>query len=114
MLQDWSFALLGRAAKSGIGKSVRQVERRIKAWTGQPYRDLDLHGRVEQLFAVARQAQASGNNDLASIAAEACYADQSHMGRDVRRATGYSPSKLNSLIEHDETFWCYRLLGERF
>jgi len=38
----------------------------------------------------------------------------SHMGRVVRQTTGYSPAQLNRLIETDEAFWCYRLLGEHF
>jgi AraC-like DNA-binding protein len=113
-LEDWSFALAARAATSGVGTSVRQIERRIKAWAGQSHRALGIHGRIERLFAKAMAARAIGGSDLAKLAAESGYADQSHMGRDVRRITGVTPSKLGELIENDETFWCYRLLGERF
>ena len=45
---------------------------------------------------------------------EGGFADQSHMGRAVRRATGFSPARLNRMIESEESFWCYRLLGQRF
>ena len=48
------------------------------------------------------------------LAVEAGFADQSHMGRDLKRATGFSPVQLNQRILQNEAFWCYRLLGERF
>ena len=48
------------------------------------------------------------------LAGDAGYSDQSHMGRAVRRATGFSPARLNRMIESEESFWCYRLLGQRF
>ena len=51
---------------------------------------------------------------LAMLAGDAGYSDQSHMGRAVRRATGFSPARLNRMIESEESFWCYRLLGQRF
>ena len=50
----------------------------------------------------------------AQIALDAHFSDQSHMGRAVKRATGFSPAHLNTLTETNEAFWCYRLLGERF
>jgi AraC-like DNA-binding protein len=51
---------------------------------------------------------------LAQLAADAGFADQSHMTRHVRRETGFTPEQLRELIETDETFWCYRLVAERF
>jgi hypothetical protein len=30
----------------------------------------------------------------------------------VRRVTGLPPQKIGGLIETDERFWCYRLLGQ--
>jgi AraC-like DNA-binding protein len=50
---------------------------------------------------------------LAQLALEAGYADQSHMGRAVRRATGFSPARLNQRIRTEPAFWYYRLAGER-
>jgi AraC-like DNA-binding protein len=50
----------------------------------------------------------------AGLTTEAAFSDQSHMGRAVRRATGFSPAHLNRVIATEEAFWCYRLLGERF
>jgi AraC-like DNA-binding protein len=107
---DWTRALVARAAVSGLGKSPRQIQRRIRAWTGQTRRQLRLHARVETLFARTRAARSG--LDLAKIAAEAGYSDQSHMGREVRRITGESPARINRLIQTEERYWCYRLLGE--
>lgn len=111
-VRDWTRSLLVRAAVSGPGGGVRQVQRRIKAWTGHSLRALDASTRVEALFAAthARDRAAS----LAEIAAEVGYADQSHMGREVKRVTGVSPARIRALVESDERFWCYRLLAERF
>lgn len=51
---------------------------------------------------------------LSERLAEAGFSDQSHVGRAVRRTTGFSPAKLNRLIQREEAFWCDRLLGEHF
>jgi AraC-like DNA-binding protein len=110
-LGDWARSLAARAALSGPGTSLRSMERRIRRWTGQTRGALSLFAGVDDLHArVSRATPAS----LAELAAEAGYADQSHMGRAVRRVTGYSPARLNRLIAEDEAFWPYRLLGERF
>jgi NAD(P)-dependent dehydrogenase (short-subunit alcohol dehydrogenase family) len=50
----------------------------------------------------------------ALLAAEAGYADQAHMGREVRRITGMPPAKIVNLIATEESYWPYRLLGERY
>jgi AraC-like DNA-binding protein len=110
--KDWVMALSSRAAMSGTGKSLRQVQRRVRSWTGQTQQALDVHARVESAFALSRLSQ--GKLDYARIAVEAGFADQSHMGREVRRRTGFSPAQINRLIDTDERFWLYRLLGERF
>jgi len=110
-LEDWARGLASRAALSGPGKSARQIQRRIKAWTGQSQRDLQVLARVEAVFA---RTHAAGEVSLSALAAEMGYADQSHMGREVRRVTGHSPAQIRRLIDTDERFWCYRLLGERF
>lgn len=114
LLGDWSRALALRAATSGPGRSARQVQRRVRAWTGQALRDLNVYARTERLFAQSQAAKKGGAFDLAKLAVEAGFADQSHMGRAVRRVTGLSPSRLGAAIDTDEAFWCYRLLGARF
>ena len=110
-LVDWSRALVTRAAVAGPGRSVRALERRLKRWSGQTQRSLQFYASFERLHQLSTEAKGI---PLAGLALEAGYSDQSHMGRAVRRATGFSPSELNRLIENEEPFWCYRLLGERF
>lgn len=87
----------------------RQLQRRIKGWTGQSMRDLQLYARVEAAMSHAETLGEDGL-DLAAVAAEAGFSDQSHLGRDVRRVTGLSPARLNDLVREDEAFWMYRLL----
>lgn len=110
-IADWARAVVTRAALSGTGRSLRSVERRIKRTGGQTRRALDFYSAFENL---QRFTQRNAGRTLADIAAETGYTDQSHMGRAVRRATGFSPARLNRAIETEEAFWCYRLLGERF
>ena len=110
-IADWARAVVTRAALSGAGRSLRSIERRIKRSGGQTRRTLDFYSAFENL---QRFTQRNAGRPLAEIAAETGYADQSHMGRAVRRATGFSPARLNRAIETEEAFWCYRLLGERF
>lgn len=74
-------------------------------------RRLDGFANVEALF---ERVTRDPGQDLAALAADHGFADQSHMGREVRRVTGISPARLNSLIRTEEAFWCYRLFGERF
>lgn len=52
--------------------------------------------------------------DLAGLASDAGFADQSHMGREVRRVTGLTPRRLDELVASDEAFWFYRLIGDWF
>lgn len=110
-ISDWYTALATRAALSGAGRSLRSIERRIKRYSGQTQRSLAFYSAFEQLH--EHSTRVAGQH-LAGIAIEAGYSDQSHMGRAVRRATGFSPARLNKAIETEEPFWCYRLLGERF
>jgi AraC-like DNA-binding protein len=113
-LADWSRTLAIRAATSGAGRSVRQIERRIRAWGGQSRRDILNYSRTEQAFAIATANRGKEGMSLAQLAADAGFADQSHMTRHVRRETGFTPEQLRDRIENDETFWCYRLMAERF
>ncbi|WP_339693305.1 helix-turn-helix domain-containing protein [Celeribacter baekdonensis] len=110
-ISDWSAALATRAAFSGTGRSLRSIERKIKRYSGHTQRSLAFYSNVEKLHEHSRR---SAGQPLAEIAIEAGYSDQSHMGRALRRATGFSPARLNKAIETEEAFWCYRLLGERF
>lgn len=110
-LYDWSRALLARAALGGPGRSTRSIERRLRRWSGHTRQTLDFYSKVENLYQKSTQAP---ETPLAELACDVGYADQSHMGRAVRRVTGFSPAELNRRIEKEEGFWCYRLIGESF
>ncbi|AUR05918.1 Helix-turn-helix domain protein (plasmid) [Phaeobacter inhibens] len=110
-LTDWVRHILLQSAMSGPGRSVRAIERRLKRWTGHSRQALEFFAQVDHLHGLARHAK---NQTAAEIAYDGAYSDQAHMGRAVKRATGFSPVRLNRLIETEEAFWCYRLLSERF
>ncbi len=109
----WADALAVRAATSGVGRSVRQAERRVKAWVGLPMREIRAVSRAEQaLFKAAATLQINPEADglkWADLAAESAYADQSHFCRETRRITGFSPEQLMRRVVNDEAFWCYRI-----
>ena len=107
-LQDWAQGLALRAAASGMGRSLRAAERRIKGWTGLPMRELRGLGRAEQAF-FRTVAAGDGPVRWAEVAAETGYADQSHLCRETRRVTGFAPAELRRRIAEDESFWIYRI-----
>ncbi|HYE71356.1 MAG TPA: helix-turn-helix domain-containing protein, partial [Aquabacterium sp.] len=110
---DWAQGLALRAAQSSAGRSLRQVERRIKAWAGLPMRELQSLGRIERaFFAVAAAKDQDGRVRWADVAADTGYADQSHLSRATRRATGFAPEELRRRIREEEPFWLYRLWGK--
>lgn len=106
---DWVQALALRAATSGPGRSLRQVERRIKHWAGLPLRDLQGLHRAERAFAQGMAAHRAGPVNWAEMADAMGYADQPHMCRVTRRVTGFTPEELRRLVDHDERLWAYRL-----
>ena len=107
-LHDWARALAMRAAVSGVGRSLRQAERRVKGWTGLPMRELRGMGRAEQAF-FRTVTDGEGAVNWADIAADTGYADQSHLSRETRRITGFPPGELRRRIVEDESFWVYRI-----
>jgi AraC-like DNA-binding protein len=110
-LGDWVRSVATRAAHTTAGLSLRQWQRRIRDWTGQSHRDLQLFARVENAFLRRIVAGDGSTLDLAAIAADAGFADQSHMGREIRRVTGWSPALFGQRLGNDEAFWYYRLLA---
>jgi AraC-like DNA-binding protein len=105
---DWTVHLAQRAAQSGPGRSARQLERRVKRWSGLPLRELRGLGRAEQAFFNVMTAQSEGTLSWAEIAVDNGYADQPHLCRTVRRITGFSPGTLRQGIQREESFWAYR------
>ena len=106
---DWTQALAVRAVTSAAGRSLRQLERRIKAWAGLPMRELRAVSRAENAFYAVAAAEDVGSVNWADIAADNDYADQSHLCRETRRLTGFSPEDLRRRIQTEEAFWAYRL-----
>lgn len=107
---DWAMHLAQRAAVSAPGRSLRQLERRIKRWSGLPLRELRGFGKAEQAFFDIVAADAAGGSvKWADVAASAGYSDQSHLCRVTRRITGYAPQALYDGIYGEEAFWAYRI-----
>ena len=106
---DWVQGLALRAATSHTGRSLRQVERRIRLWAGLPLRELRGFGRAEQAFFQAMAAADMGHPTWSALAADTGYSDQPHLCRESRRITGCTPEELLRRIEQDEGFWPYRI-----
>jgi AraC-like DNA-binding protein len=72
-------------------------------------RELRAVSRAETAFYAVAAAQDQPGFNWADIAAEADYADQSHLCRETRRLTGFSPEELRRRMQAEEAFWAYRL-----
>ena len=105
----WAQALAMRAATSASGRSLRQIERRVKAWAGVPMRELRAVSRAERAFMAVAERDLGSTVNWAEIAADTDYADQSHLCRETRRLSGFSPEELRRRSETEEAFWPYRL-----
>jgi AraC-like DNA-binding protein len=111
--RHWVEALAMQAAASGVGKSLRQMERRIKDWAGLPLQDLRRMARADASFVDIRDTLTAdtsrGAPDWADVAAQGGFSDQSHFCRETRRISGRSPNGLKRAVREDEGFWMYRL-----
>jgi AraC-like DNA-binding protein len=108
----WVETLALRAASSGFGRSLRQVERRIKQWAGLPLRDLRRMARAEETFLKFRGLATDSANaapDWSTVAVEGGFSDQSHFCRETRRISGLTPNELTRAVREEEGFWVYRL-----
>lgn len=115
-LLDWLQVAALRAASSRWAISMRQTERRLKIWLGIPLREARGLQRGEQSFLRAKSAVLQAQTDgervrWADHALQTGYADQSHLTRETRRMTGLSPTQLAQAVQHDESFWLYRIWG---
>ena len=90
---------------------MRQMERRIRVWTGQSMRSLYSDARAEIAFFLAMDEAETrdGQIDWIRVADEAGFTDQSHFCREVRRRTGCTPNELKRRVQEDESFWIYRI-----
>lgn len=110
--QHWAKGVADRAASHAEGRSERQVDRRIKGWTGLPLRQLRGIGRAEDTLFRARNAFEANQLHWADIAADSGFADQSHLSREFRRIAGLSPRQLKQVLTC-ESYWMYQIWTSR-
>lgn len=104
---EWSRAAISRAHLFAKGRSRRQLERQMRTMTGWSARALRGLARTEDALLMAAHSTEPHVN-WASIAAEAGYADQSHLCRELRRYTGFSPQQLWRRVPNEEDLWVYK------
>ncbi len=109
----WLQSLIDRSDTESMGCSLRQIERRIKSWSGASLRELRVICKVETAFFHICLAMARGQVDWAGLAHELGYADQSHLCRVIKRSSGFSPTEFLRRIQEDEAFWLYRMWWQR-
>lgn len=89
----------GEASLSGIAQELDlhpvYVTRMFKRHMGKP-----LHRYLRELrIHRATQALLTGEDSLAALAGDHGFADQSHLTRELRRETGWSPGRLRCACE---------------
>lgn len=108
--RDWVERLGWQAHQWRRTHGPRQVERRVKAWTGRSLRSWQALVQTEGLFEAARGRHDAGEPyDWAALAQDLGFADQAHMARATRRISGFSPTDFAQRFRDDESFWVYRL-----
>lgn len=108
--RHWVERLAWQAMQWQRSRSPRQVERRIKAFSGRSLRDWQALVRTEGAFFAARDRHEAGEPfNWADLAAAEGFSDQAHLVRASRRITGFSPVEFTDRFLHDESFWLYRL-----
>lgn len=112
LIADWSRSVVDRATATGSGRSTRQIQRRVKSWTGVGERDLQGFGQMQQLHFKVREATRKGDVDWAALAAASGFADQAHMIRRMKQHTGFTPKQLYDCARYDEAFWYHRLYAQ--
>lgn len=90
--------------------STRQVERRIKSFSGRSLRQWQAITRTEGLFFAARERYENGLPfDWATLALDEGFSDQAHLSRVTREICGFAPTEFAQRYAEDESFWIYRL-----
>jgi len=108
--RHWVGRLAWQAREWRRTQSPRQVERRIKSYSGRSLREWQALVRTEGLFFAARDRYENGHPyDWATLALDEGFADQAHLSRTSKRITGFSPSEFAQRFADDESFWLYRL-----
>lgn len=108
--RHWVERLAWQARQWRLTHGARQVERRVKAYSGRSLREWQAIVRTEELFFSARDRLDAGQPfEWADMAAEAGFADQAHLSRATKRITGFAPAEFTRRYLEDESFWIYRL-----
>ncbi|MEY2632451.1 MAG: hypothetical protein RIR00_1105 [Pseudomonadota bacterium] len=108
--RHWVERLAWQAHEWRRSLGQRQVERRVREFSGRSLREWQGLTRTESLFFLARDRHAAGHTlDWAEMAAELDFADQAHLSRAARRVTGFAPGEFTRRFLEDESFWLYRL-----
>lgn len=108
--RHWVERLAWQAHAWGRTQSPRQVERRVKAYSGRSLRAWQALVKTEGVFEAARARHAAQRPfDWAALAADEGFADQSHLVRAARRVTGFAPGEFAERFVGDASFWLYRL-----
>lgn len=108
--RHWVERLALQGLEWGRSLGPRQVERRIKSFSGRSLRQWQALVRAEGVFFAARDRFEAGLPfNWAGIAQDEGFADQAHLARMVRRITGFAPGEFVQRFAEDESFWVYRL-----
>lgn len=108
--RHWVEQLAWRAHEWRRTAGTRQVERRIKSFSGRSLRQWQAITRTEGLFFAARERYEQGRSfDWATLAQDEGFADQAHMSRAAKQITGFAPTEFAQRFIEDESFWIYRL-----
>ena len=108
--RHWVERLAWQAHEWRRTHSPRQVERRIKTFSGRSLREWQSLVKTEGVYFAAMDRYLAGQPfDWAALAQEEGFADQAHLSRTVKRITGFSPSEFAERFADDESFWAYRL-----
>lgn len=108
--RHWVEKLAWQAHEWRRTSSARQVERRVKSFSGRSLRQWQALTRTEGLFFAARERYERGQAfDWATLAQDEGFADQAHMSRTAKQITGFAPTEFAQRFIEDESFWIYRL-----
>ena len=96
-------SISGTASRYGIG--VRQLERRFVRYFGLSPKEWLRVKRFEGSLVKL----ADDKESLANVAVDAGYADQSHMTRDYRRTTGFTPNQTREGMNSETPgYWAFK------